>query len=122
MKVLAPRFFISGSTVQLNQQGAELISNAVKNAFKGDALYKEQYCKNFQVNKSLSSAKYANVMGAINNITTVFGGDQFNEGYIEGVPQKKWKLNELRVGVRQDRDAIDFINSFRDRKKLCPND
>ena len=43
-------------------------------------------------------------------------------GYVEGVPQTKLKILEYGIYVRQDADAISFINSFSDRKKMCGND
>lgn len=45
-----------------------------------------------------------------------------NDGYIDGVPKQKMKLSDLQVKVRKAQDAINFINSFSDIKKLCPKD
>jgi hypothetical protein len=43
-------------------------------------------------------------------------------GYVDGVPQTELKIIEYGIYVRQDQDAINFVNSFSDRKKICPND
>ena len=36
----------------------------------------------------------------------------YNDGYKEGVPLQKVKLVRLDVSVRQDPDAVNFLNSF----------
>lgn len=122
IQVFSPNFFVQGSTTQLTEQSKQLIASTIIAAWKNKATYKQQYCQQYQLNRSLSSKSHFYVLGCINNVTTVFGVQPFNAGYVEGVPQTKLKLTELRVGVRQDQDAIDFINSFSDRKKLCPGD
>jgi hypothetical protein len=122
IKVLAPRYFVAGSTTQLNQSGAELINKAVAAAFKGNMSYKTLYCKNFLVNKSLTTPKHIVVLACMEKVGSTFDGDQFNVGYVEGRPQLKWKLSNVSLGVRKDDDAVNFIKSFSDRKKLCPND
>jgi hypothetical protein len=122
LQVFSPNFFVEGSSTQLTAQAKQLIASTITTAWKNKATYKQQYCQNYLINQSLSSKSHIYVLGCINNVASVFGVQSFNMGYVEGVPQIKWKLTELRVGVRQDQDAIDYINSFSDRKKLCPND
>jgi hypothetical protein len=113
---------MQGSATQLTAQTKQLIASTISTAWKNKATYQQQYCQQYQVNQSLSSRSHIYVLGCINNVSSVFGVQAFNVGYVEGVAQTKWKLTELRVGVRQDQDAIDYINSFSDRKKLCPGD
>ena len=93
----------------------------VKEAFAGDSKYKDQYCKNYSTT-SLTSKNYIYIQGAINKCITLIGCTEANDGYKDGVPQMKLKVLTLDVTVRQDQDAINFINSFSDRKKLCPAD
>ncbi len=122
LQVLSPYFFMQGSATQLTPQSKQLIASTTATAWKNKATYQQQYCQQYQVNQSLSSKSHFYVLGCINDVSSVFGVQAFNVGYVEGVAQTKWKLTEFRVGVRQDQDAIDYINSFSDRKKLCPND
>ncbi|MBK8499024.1 MAG: hypothetical protein IPL52_09450 [Flavobacteriales bacterium] len=49
MRMLAPVYFVEGSTTRLTPQGAELINKAVNAAFKGKSTYAEQYCSDPQV-------------------------------------------------------------------------
>ena len=44
VRMLAPVYFVEGSTTRLTPQGADLINTAVERAFKGKSTYKEQYC------------------------------------------------------------------------------
>ncbi|MGH2552610.1 MAG: hypothetical protein ACRDEB_02770, partial [Chitinophagaceae bacterium] len=81
-----------------------------------------QYCQQLMVNRNISSKSHFYIQACINEVASLYVVEPFNSGYVEGVPQKKLKLTNLQIRVRQDQDAIDFINSFSDRKKLCPND
>lgn len=44
MRMLAPSYYVEGSTTRLTQQGADLINKAVAAAFGGKSTYAEQYC------------------------------------------------------------------------------
>jgi hypothetical protein len=121
LKTLAPHLMVAGSKTQFSWQGKEMYDKAVKEAFGGDSKYKDQYCTNYSTT-SLTSKNYIYIQGAINKCITLIGATEANDGYKDGVPQMKLKLLTLDVTVRQDQDAINFINSFSDRKKLCPND
>lgn len=121
LKTLAPHLMVDGSKTQFSWQGKEMYEKAVKEAFGGDMKYKDQYCKNYTTT-SLTSKSYIYIQSAIARTITLIGTIQANDGYVDGVPQLRLKLVNLDVSVRQDQDAISFINSFSDRKKLCPND
>ena len=121
LKTLAPHLMVDGSKTQFSWQGKEMYDKAVMEAFAGDSKYKDQYCKNYSTT-SLTSKNYIYIQGAINKCITLIGCTEANDGYKDGVPQMKLKLLTLDVTVRQDQDAINFINSFSDRKKLCPAD
>jgi hypothetical protein len=121
LKTLAPHLMVNGSSTQMSAQGKEMYDKAVKEAFNGDSKYKDQYCKNYTTT-SLTSKNYIYIQGAVNKCITLIGCVPSNDGYIEGVQQTKLKLVTLDITVRQDQDAINFINSFSDRKKLCPGD
>lgn len=121
LKTLAPHLMVDGSKTQFSWQGKEMYDKAVKEAFGGDSKYKDQYCKVYSTT-SLTSKNHTYIRGSIDKCITLIGCAQYNDGYKEGVPQTKLKLVTLDITVRQDQDAINFINSFSDRKKLCPND
>lgn len=121
LKTLAPHLMVDGSKTQFSWQGKEMYDKAVKEAFAGDSKYKDQYCKNYSTT-SLTSKNYIYIQGTINKCITLVGCTEITDGYKDGVPQIKLKLLTLDVTVRQDQDAINFINSFSDRKKLCPAD
>ncbi len=123
MQVLAPHYFIEGSTVQLNQRGADVINQNVERAFKKRGTYAQQYCREAGVDKGRSSEKRLYIRGAINNVITMIAVDLYGGKYVEGVKTgQQWKISDLYVGTRQDQDALDFIASFSDRSKLCPKD
>ncbi|MBK8608555.1 MAG: hypothetical protein IPL84_00990 [Chitinophagaceae bacterium] len=121
MKTLAPAMMVDGSKTQFSWQGKEMYDKAIKLAYEGDAKYKDQYCRNYTTT-SLTSKSYIYIQSCIQGNITRIGTILVNEGYKDGVPQEKIKLYNLDLGVRQDQDAINFINSFSDRKKLCPKD
>lgn len=121
LKTLAPHLMVDGSKTQFSWQGKEMYDKAVKEAFGGDMKYKDQYCKNYSTT-SLTSKSFIYIQSAIDRTITLIGTVQANDGYKDGVAQTKLKLVNIDVSVRQDQDAVNFINSFSDRKKLCPND
>ena len=123
MQVLAPHYFIEGSTVQLNQRGADAINQNIERAFKKRGTYQQQYCQEPGVDRGRSSEQRIYILGAINDVNTMIAVDLYGGKYVEGVKTgQQWKISDLYVGTRQDQDALDFIASFSDRSKLCPND
>lgn len=121
LKTLAPHLMVDGSQTQFSWQGKEMYDKAVKEAFGGEQKYKDQYCRNYTTT-SLTSKTYIYIKGAMDKCITLIGCVPVEDGYKEGVPQMKLKLATLDITVRQDRDAISFIQSFSNPKKLCPND
>lgn len=123
MQVLAPHYFVEGSTVRLNQRGADVINQNIERAFKKRGTYQQQYCREAGVDKGRSSEKRLYILGAINNVNTMIAVDLYGGKYVDGVKTgQQWKISDLHVGTRQDQDALDFITSFSDRSKLCPKD
>jgi hypothetical protein len=121
LQVLSADHFEPGSKSRLNDKGKELVQKAAATAYSGDGTYAIMYCKNAGIEKR-STAGRVYITGCIHNVVTMLAGSQVNGGYKEGKAVKEWKLNELSVGTRQDDDALAYINSFSDRKKLCPAD
>lgn len=124
LQLLAPGFYIEGSTVQLRPNVAIELDKVITEAYNNKATYKQMYCQNpqYRVEKSASGAVGVYITAAINNCTSYFRANYVVTGYKEGVAQKALRIYEFFVKVRQDNDALAFINSFSDRKKLCPND
>ncbi len=120
LKTLAPHLMVDGSKTQFSWQGKEMYDKAVKEAFGGDMKYKDQYCKNYSTS-SLTSKSYIYIKGVLDKAITMVGTITANDGYKEGVPIVKLKLINLDITVRQDQDAVSYINSFSDRSKLCSN-
>ena len=121
LKTLAPQMMVDGSKTQFSIQGKEMYERAAKLAYEGDMKYKDQYCTYYNTT-SLTSKSTIYIQSCIQGSITVIGTLKANDGYIDGVPQEKLKLYRFDLAVRQDQDAINFINSFSDRKKLCPKD
>jgi len=126
LQVLAPGFFIEGSKVQLQPVQEQNLANVITAAYNNKATYKIMYCEKppLQVENWGNSAtrKTIRITGAVNNCNSYFIVDRMAVGYVEGVAQTKLVIIEYGIYVRQDQDAINFVNSFSDRKKLCPND
>ncbi len=122
LKTLTPNYFVNGKRPALTQQGADLINEAVEWAFKKEGTYKQQYCRKPKISKR-SGKKRIHLLGCINNVKTTIGVQKSRGGYVEGVKQPgSWQITMLSVGVRTDPDAIEYIHSFSNRKKLCPKD
>ena len=126
LQVMAPGFFVDGSQVQLRPEQEQNLNNVITAAYNNKATYKQMYCQypGYKVEKwgNSTTKKTITITGVVNNCNTQFTIDQVNMGYKEGVPQTKLKILEYGIYLRQDQDAINFINSFSDRKKICPND
>jgi len=126
LQVLASGFFVEGSTVQLQPAQEQNLANVITAAYNNKATYKLMYCERppYKVENwgNSTTRKTITITGAINNCNSQFIIDRMAVGYIEGVAQTKLVILEYGIYVRQDQDAINFVNSFSDRRKLCPND
>ncbi len=126
LKLLASSFFIDGSQVQLRADIEKSIDDAIVAAYGNKATYKQMYCQNpvYRVEKWGTDPRKKSVYigGAIDKMNSYFIVAPVNAGYKDGVPQAKLRIVEWGTSVRQDDDAIAFVNSFSDRKKLCKND
>lgn len=111
MKMLAPNYFIEGSTTQLTQHGADLINNAVDRAFKGKSTYADQYCSDPKVKH-----QQTNMIELWNKTTDkktrmavgLYGGDWKN-GQKVG---EEYKITALEVWLWTDDDNIARLNSY----------
>lgn len=126
LQVLAPGFFVAGSNVQLTPTEERNLDDVITAVYNNKATYKQMYCQVpvYKVEKwGNSNTRYdVNIKAAINNCESRYTVDKVVVGYKEGVPLTKLKILSYGIYVRQDADAILFINSFSSRKKICPND
>ena len=120
LKTLAPHLMMEGSNIQFNARGQQVYDLAVKAAYGGDFKYKDQYCQNYSTG-NLTSTSHIYIVSAIPKNTTMLSTMMANDGYVNGVQIKKIKVTDLKVAVRQDQDARNFINSFTDKSKFCPD-
>ncbi|MEP7163236.1 MAG: hypothetical protein ABI741_01005 [Ferruginibacter sp.] len=126
LQLFHPGFFEEGSKLQLKTGEEQNLERVITAVYNNKATYKQMYCQNpvYNVEKwgGGSTKKTIYIPAAVNNCRSQFIIDWVSMGYVEGVAQTKLKILEYGIYVRQDEDAISFINSFSDRKKLCSKD
>lgn len=123
IRVLAPSFFVEGSTVQLNGRGADMVNHNVERAHGKQAPFSKLYCRTPSVDAKRSSGTRYYLVSVIDGLTTMIAADQFGGTYKNGKKVgQQWKLTDLYVGMKDDADTIALIDSYDDRKALCPRD
>ncbi len=126
LRVMAPGFFVEGSKVQLRPDQEQNLQDVITAAYNSKASYKLMYCQqpDFRIEKwgGGSTKKTIYIAAAVNNCQSSFTISPVNTGYKEGVPQTALRIVEYGVYIRQDADALAFIQSFSDRKKICGKD
>ncbi|MBK7307018.1 MAG: hypothetical protein IPO01_04445 [Chitinophagaceae bacterium] len=126
LQLFAPGFFEDGSKVQLRAVEEQNLAQVITAVYQNKATYHQMYCQNpgYRVEQwgNGSGKKTIYITGAVNNCNSSFTIAPVNMGYKEGVAQTALKIVEYGVHVRQDAAAIDFINSFSNRKNLCKQD
>lgn len=121
LQLLAPSFFVQNSTTQLTPYGEQTLNDIIKRAYNGTLTYKQLYCQKLQPT-SLTSGNSVYFSSCIKNLVSEIAVAEFALGYKEGIPQKAWRIIRMEIRTRDDDDAVNFINSFSDPRKLCPND
>jgi hypothetical protein len=126
LQLLHPGYFEEGSTVRLQAHQEQTLQQVITAVYNNKATYKMMYCQTpaYKVDQwgGGSQKKTIYITGAVNNCNSSFTIAPVSMGYKEGVAQTALKITEYGIYVRQDQDAINFVSSFSDRKKLCPND
>lgn len=126
LQVLAPGFFVEGSKVQLTPTEERNLADVITAVYNNKVKYKELYCAvpPYKVERwgNSDTRKDITIRSVVDNCNTLFTVDRVNAGYVEGVPVTRLVILSYGIYVRQDQDAINYINSFSDRKKICPND
>ncbi|MFZ1694595.1 MAG: hypothetical protein WAT74_15465 [Flavobacteriales bacterium] len=111
IRMLAPVYFVEGSTTRLTSQGADLVNKAVSNAFKGKSTYAQQYCpdpgvKSQQPNgmEWWNATQDAHVRMALTK-----AGGAWKNGQRVG---ETFKITALEVWMLTSSDDIARINSY----------
>ena len=110
-----------GSDVQLNYFGRELVDKIIKDAFGYKYKYADQICRTYTFG-DLSSERHVNINGSVPGSGMMMNGVLVPSGFKNGVQQLKWEITLFQVFILQDKKTTDYINSFDDPSKLCPND
>ncbi len=121
LKLFSPRFFESGSTVQLTAYGEQSLRNVIDRVYNGSIRYRDEYCQKI-AQHPLNSAKVIYIPSCIQNTTSSISVDKFNVGYVEGKAKQALRIFDIEVSVRTDDEAKAIIGSFSSRKTMCPND
>jgi len=124
-KMMASYYYQEGSTTLLTSQGEETMRRVIEKAYKGTHKFKNQYCANpvIDVNRTRSSRNRVYFLGVVNNLSSQIAFELQGGKYIDGVKTgQEWKITDIQVYLRDDQEVRDFIESFTDRKKLCPKD
>jgi hypothetical protein len=111
IRMLAPVYFVEGSTTRLTPQGADLVNKAVTAAFKGKSTYAQQYCpdpgvKSQQANgmEWWNATQDAHVRMALTK-----AGGAWKNGQKTG---ETYKITALEVWMLTSADDIARINSY----------
>lgn len=124
LQLFAPGFFVEGSKVQLKPVEEQNLLQVITAVYNNKVTYKQLYCQYppYRVEKWADGRRSVYASAVVNNCNSEITVGQVNVGYAEGKPQTKLRILEYGIYVRQDQDAINFINSFSDKRKICPND
>lgn len=111
IRMLAPVYFVDGSTTRLTPQGADLVNKAVNNAFKGKSTYAQQYCPDPGVKHQQpdmmewwNATQDAHVRMALTK-----AGGTWKNGQKTG---ETYKITALEVWMLTSADDIARINSY----------
>lgn len=126
LQVLAPGFFVEGSKIQLSAIEEQNLGHVITAVYNNKVKYSQLYCQVpvYTVERwgNSTTRKDVIIKSVVDKCNTLFTIDRINTGYAEGVPVTKLAIISYGIYVRQDQDVINYINSFSDRKKICPND
>ncbi|NOY06032.1 MAG: hypothetical protein GXO82_05300 [Chlorobi bacterium] len=119
MRVLAPGYFLEGSTVMLTQQGADIINRVVRLAHKLNITYGEAYCADPVVAHSQPGMMefYSKATKGKTRIAVGKFGGTYREGVLV---DQKWKIKDISLFIPNKANEIAYIRSFSDPNKLCP--
>lgn len=111
IRMLAPFYFVEGSTTRLTPQGADLVNKAVNNAFKGKSTYAQQYCPDPGVkHQQPNMMEWWNAtQDAHTRMSLTKGGGTWKNGQKVG---ETFKIQALEVWMLTSADDIARISSY----------
>ncbi|MBX2979511.1 MAG: hypothetical protein KF905_09465 [Flavobacteriales bacterium] len=111
MQMLAPSYFMEGSSTQLNVNGARLVNNALDAAFDSRSPYAEQYCPDPAVKRQQPGQLewWNGTQDKHTRMTVVKAGGEWKNGQRVG---ETWKITALEVWMWNDKDNIARIKSY----------
>lgn len=111
MQMLAPSYFVEGSTTQLNVNGARLVNNALDAAFDSRSPYAEQYCPDPAVKRQQPGQIewWNGTQDKHTRMTVTKAGGGWKNGQKVG---ETWKIAALEVWMWTDQDNIARIKSY----------
>jgi len=120
--LLTPSHYATGSTVLLASSGERLVADSLDTAFGAAATYAQQYCA-APVMEARGSKTHVSIIGVKTNLVSEVTAIQTGGKLVDGVEVgANWMLDDLKVRVRDDDQTRQWVASFSDHKKLCPND
>lgn len=111
MRMLAPSYFVEGSSTQLNVNGARLVNNALDAAFDSRSPYAEQYCQQPAVKRQQPGQIewWNGTHDKHTRMTVTTAGGGWKNGQKVG---DTWKIAALEVWMWTDPDNIARIKSY----------
>jgi hypothetical protein len=111
MQMLAPAYFVEGSSTQLNANGARLVNNALDAAFDSRSPYAEQYCPDPAVKRQQPGQVewWNGTQDKHTRMTVTMADGGWKNGQRVG---ETWKIAALEVWMWNDRDNIERIKSY----------
>lgn len=111
MRMLAPTYFVEGSTTRLTPQGAEVVNRAVAAAFGGKSSYAAQYCPDPGVKHRQQDA--IEIWNATQDKHTRMHIGRFGGGWKNGQKVgEQYRFIALEVWMWTDADNIARIRSY----------
>jgi hypothetical protein len=120
--LIAPRHYVSGSSVRLGSDAEEMLTHALDAAFRSPGGYAEQYCATPNIDMRGSSTTVS-IIGVKSDLVTQLRAQAAGGKLVDGVEVgARLMLDDVAVRTRNDDKTRAYIASFTDRKKLCPAD
>lgn len=118
LRMLAPGFFVDGSTTRLNGNGEELVQKVMAAGFNARSPYAAQYCPDPGVKHQQSGSMewWNGTTDKFTRMAVMKAGGTWKNGQKEG---ETWKITELGLGMWTDADNIARLNSY-EPGVLCP--
>lgn len=118
MRMLAPSYFVDGSTTRLNGNGEELVQKVMAAGFNARSPYARQYCPDPGVKHQQSGSMewWNGTQDKFTRMAVMKAGGTWKNGQKVG---ETWKITELGLGMWTDIDNIERLNSY-EPGALCP--